>query len=369
MLFKGTKKRSSLQIARELEMLGGSINAFTSRENTCFYSRILSSHLPKAMEILGDILNNSVFKRGDLKKEKLVIQEEIKVVSDTFSDLVHDLFSEQMWNSHPLGQPIMGNSDTVSSFTRTAVLDFMNDHYQGSNIVIAAAGDVSHRKIVELTRKYFKWPSADYKKSDVQPQRSQPSFKAFPNRTAQTQVCLGFPGIGFNDPSRYAMSSANAILSAGMSSRLFQNIREKSGYCYTISSFMELFRDAGIFCVYFGADKKYVTKATNLVLKELHRLRNQLLTRSELSQIKEQLKGGLMLSQESTYNRMNRIARQELFMGDYITLDETCRQFDRVTARQIRDVVNRIIDPNHLTYCTLGPTAQREFNNIKWSVL
>ncbi len=369
MHFKGTKKRNALQIARELEARGGAINAFTSREHTCYYARILNNHLPVAMEILGDILNGSTFTPGNLKKEKSVILEEIKDVADSPGDYIHDLFSSKVWPTHALGRPIMGSAKNITDMKRSQVMKYIKDHYHSGNIVIAAAGDVSHRKLVELARKYFKWSTNREKKNGSIPEQKGLTIQANKNGTQQSHVCIGFPSISFADKGRYGILALNNVLSGGMASRLFQNVREKNGYCYTIYSYQEFFRDTGIYCVYFGSDKKYVVKASNLVLKELKKLKEKLLTRTEVMQIKDQLKGNLMLSLEATTNRMNRIARQELMLDDYIDLDMTSRNIDRITAKDIRDVANRIFDSNQLTCVTLGPTTKADLNKIDWHKL
>ncbi len=370
MHFKRTKTRSAFQIAQSLEALGGSINAFTAREHTCYYARVLDQHLPQAMNVLGDILNNSLFTPADLKKEKSVVIEEIKDVADTPSDYIHDLFDAQMWKTNSLGQPIMGTDKNIRALTRKDIIRFLREYYyQGPHIVVSAAGDLSHDALVRLTRKYLRWPDGGVQHQTPVQQHNGFTCRAYKRRTKQTQVCLGFPSISFADPDRYTILAANAYLSGGMSSRLFQTVREKAGYCYTIYSFQEFFRDTGVFCVYFGADGKQVVKAANLVLKELRRLKEKKLTAIELHEVKEQLKGSLMLSQESMYNRMNRIARLELMLGKYIDLDHTVRLIDRISATQIRDLANQILDRDCLTMCTLGPTRQAELEKINWSVL
>lgn len=368
MHFKGTKRRTAYQIAQFLESLGGSINAFTSREETCFHARILNKHLPQAMELLGDILNNSTFASADIAKEKQVITEEIKDIMDTPNEYVHDLFGSQIWTGHPLGQPIMGSRENIIALKRKAVLQYIEDHYQAPNIVVAAAGDLSHRRLVDLTKEYFPWTTAKCPQENLLPKHNGFSMRTYPSRTKQTQVCLGFPSISFADKDRFPLMVANAILSGGMSSRLFQSVREKAGYCYSIYSFQEFFRDAGLFCVYFAADGKHVTKAVELVLRELRRLKESALTRTELKEIKEQLKGSLMLSQESTYNRMNRIARMELMLGKYVDLDETIRSIDAVTSRQVSNVCRRIFDGSCLTFTALGPLKKKELDKIDWYV-
>lgn len=370
MHFKRTKSRNARQIAQTLEALGGSLNAFTAREHTCYYARVLNRHLPAAMELLGDILNHSLYTPTDLGKEKSVVVEEIKDIADTPGEYIHDLFDARMWKGGALGQPIMGTAENIRALTRPALLTFLRDHYfQGPNIVVAATGDVSHAAVTEMARRYFRWSDARPTRNETPPESNGFSLKAFPRRTKQSQVCLGFPSIGFGDSDRYPLLAANTHLSGGMSSRLFQTVREKNGYCYNIISYQEFFRDAGVFCVHYGADARYVVKATALILKELRRLKERKLTATELHEVKQQLKGNLVLSLESMYNRMDRIARLELMLGRQISLDEGLRTIDRITAAQIRATANRIFDVDRLTMCTLGPTKQADLEKIPWSTL
>jgi predicted Zn-dependent peptidase len=322
------------------------------------------------MDVLGDILNNSLFTPADLKKEKSVVIEEIKDITDTPGEYVHDLFDARLWKSHALGQPIMGTAKNIKALTRSDVLAFLRDHYwQGPNIVVAATGNVSHAALVTMARRYFRWPDTRPAGKNTIPAHNGFSVKAYHRRTEQSQVCLGFPSISYADHDRYPILAANAYLSGGMSSRLFQSVREKKGFCYSIYSYQEFFRDSGVFCVYYGADAKYVTKAAALILKELRRLKERKLSATELHEIKEQIKGNLVLSQESMYNRMNRIARLELMLGRNVGLDETLKLIDRITPAQVRAVANRVFDSNRLTVCTLGPTKQAELEKVDWSTL
>jgi len=268
-----------------------------------------------------------------------------------------------------LGQPIMGKSRSVKSLRRMAILDYMKKYYRSSNMLIAGTGAISHGELVDLTRKYIKYRVNRFEKVYEPPKPSTFSVKSHRNGTKQTHVCLGFPGIGFPDPQRYAASALNAYLSSGMSARLFQKVREEAGFCYNIYSYQEFFHDSGLFCVYFGADDKFVVKAANIILKELRRLKNNLLGRADVAKIKEQLKGNLMLSQESMYNRMNRIAHQELILGSHIDLDANCKIIERVTPSQIREVANRIFDADNLTFCSLGPIKRKSLENIRWTAL
>jgi len=369
MLFKGTSRRSPLEIAESIESLGGSINAFTSRENTCYYVRINGKHLDRAVEILSDLLNNSLFGPPDIRKERQVILEEIKDVADAPGDYVHDLLIEQMYKSHPLGFPIMGKAESVKSLRRAAVIDYMKKYYCSPNVLVVGTGAVSHQDLVRLTEKYFKWPAGRYPNNDVAPQAAGFSVKANKNGTKQSHICMGFPGVSFSAPNRFAVSGLNSYLSSGMSARLFQKVREEYGYCYTIYSYQEFFRDGGLFCVYFGADDKFVVKASNIVLKELRRLKEKALGRADVAKVKEQLKGSLILSQESMYNRMNRIAGQELNLGTFVDIKANCRIIDQITASQIREAANHIFDVDRLTFCSLGPIKRKELENIRWSTM
>ncbi len=368
MHFKGTKNMGALEIARSLEEVGGSINAFTSREQTCYYARIMSSYLPRAIDILGDILTDSTFKPNDLKKEKAVILEEIKDVADSPGEYIHDLIASQVWAKHALGNPIMGNAETVSSMTRKQVLGYINSNYNSQNIVVAATGDVSHRKLVQMVRKSFDWSVGSNDVDKAIPEQSVALKKAYVNDTQQTHVCIAFPSIGYSDQNRFALMGINTLLSGGMSSRLFQTVREDAGLCYTIYSYQEFFKDCGQFCVYFGSDKKHVEQASHLVFKELKRLKKRLLTPTELTRVRDQLKGNLVLSMESTHNRMNRLARQELMLGRYVSLDETCEYIDGITAKQIQDVARQIFDEKYLSICTLGPFDQKQIDRIETKI-
>jgi len=369
MLFKGTRKRSALEIARALESLGGSINAFTAREYTCYYVRIRGKHLSRAMEILADIINHPSLTPPDLRKERQVILEEIKDTIDSPSEYIHDLFVEKMWNGHSLGQPILGTTDTIKKMRRPAVLDYMNTHYTSPNIVVAGTGGVVHNELVELAKKYFPWPNGAVSEDGVTPHTPGRHLVAVNKRSKQSQVCLGFPSFAISDSRRFTLAALNTYLSSGMSARLFQKVREEAGYCYNIYSYQELFRDSGFFCVYFGADAKYVTKALRIIVKELRRVKDTLLGRADMAKVKEQMKGSLMLSQESMYNRMNRIGQQELLLNTYIDLERHARIIDTITSRGIRDVANELFDQDRLTVCTLGPTRLADLQQIRWSAL
>lgn len=370
MCFKGTKKRTAKQIADALESVGGSMNAFTSREQTCYYAKVLDEHLPTAINVLADILNNSLMSPADVEKEKRIIAEEIKDVQDSPADLVHDLFAEQIWEGHPLGKPVMGRTDTISRLLRKDLVHYMRQHYQSPQVVVAASGNVSHRKLVHLVCRQLDFSSNGEKHT---PQRRVPPVrnvrKVMARKTSQTHVCIGMPTACFRDNSRFTLLLLNTILGGGMGSRLFQSVREQCGLAYTIYSFQEFYEDTGLLGIYLGSAHQRVTQAVELVLKELKKLKNEKLPRNQLDTAKSQLKGNLMLGLESTSNRMNRLARHELFLNKYVSLDETIREINKVRVHDVTDLAQQLFTETRLAAVILGPNNSSLINKIDWSVL
>jgi len=366
MVFKGTKTRTAQQIAQSLESVGGHLNAFTSREQTCYYAKVLDENLPQAVEIIADILRNSVLREEDMKKEKKVILEEIKDVADSPAEMVHDLFALSLWSSHSLGYPVMGKAKTVRGFSRPDLVDFMRRNYSSPRIVIAASGNLDHRRLVEDIETLFPL-GADRARAL---RRSRPKlaknvrFKK--KETAQTHLCLGFPSFPFSDPGRPALSVLNNIVGAGMSSRLFQKVREEKSLVYTVYSYIDFYQDTGIFGVYLAASERQLKPALALVIEELENLKAGKLKQSELTGAKNQLKGQLMLGLESTSNRMHRIAKHELLVGKFISLDESLSLIDDVTIDEVVSVANRIFDPEYCCLAGLGPVNRGSLNGLSW---
>ena len=367
MLFKGTKKRSTKEIALALESLGGTLNAFTGRENTCLYAKVLDEHLEIALDVLSDLLLNPLFNPYDFKKEKKIIAEEIKELEDMPSEIAFDLFMEAMWGEHPLGRPVIGDIKNIQKLERGQLLNFMREKYVSPKIVIAACGNLSHRRLVKLVENKFKLDEhIPKRKREIPPLKLLSRKIARRRKTAQTHICIGFPGYSFKHPKRYAALLLSSILGGGMSSRLFQNLREKFGMVYTIHTFIDSFKDKGIFGVYLGTDKKQVLPAVEQVLKELRRIKKEELKRKELEDAKYQLKGNLILGAESTSNRMNRLARLEIYLKDYISLEKTISLINQVKREEVIEVANELMHKDRLSVAILGQVGQSILQKINW---
>lgn len=370
MLFKGTKKRTAKEIAASLESVGGGLNAFTGREHTCYIARVLDEHLDIALDVLSDILKNSLMNPSHFKKEKEVILSEIKELEDSPGELVHDLLMSTMWKENPLGRPIIGNSESVLKMTRGRLVDFMKRNYTCSRTVIAASGNLKHETLVDKIKRKFEFNTNSYPVSMKRILSPVEENRVVEKRkTAQTHVILGFPIFPYVDERRYSALVLSNILGGGMSSRLFQTVREKLGLAYSIYSFADFFKDAGVFGVYLGTHKKNVVKTIELVLREIRRLRKDSLASQELSHAKYQLKGNLMLALESTSNRMNRLARYELFLNDYVDLDQTIDTINKIKAKDLIGIASEFLCPDKLSTVVLGPVGQDTLNRVDWDLL
>lgn len=364
MLFKGTRRRNAREIASALESIGGSINAFTSREQTCYTARILDEHLPIAIDVLSDLTTNATITAGNLAKEKKVICEEIKESFDTPSDRIHDIFAKTYWGNHALGSPILGSIDNVTNMPRKKVLDYIKRNYKSGSIVIAAAGSVSHDKLVRLVRKNFDFPTGAVE-YDAPPTRTKSrTIDIVADKNNQTHLVVGFPGLDYSSPSKMASLLLNTYLGGGMSSVLFQKIREERGLAYTVYMFHDFYRDAGIVGTYVGTDKTRVALALDIILKEFRKLKRNRLKHGQLSEIKAQLKGQLMLGMEATTSRMSRLARQELMIGKYYTLDHILKSIEKVSANDILELCNQLFDESQMAVSVLGPTEKSALDNV-----
>lgn len=360
MFFKGTKKRKAAEIASALESVGGTINAFTSRENTCYTCRILDEHLDLALDVLADITMNSRLTKTNLDRERQVICEEIKESIDTPSDHIHDLFSETFWQGHPIGRPIMGTIQSISSMPRSRLTGYINRNYRSGSIVIAATGSVSHDTLVRKVRKVFGFPEGEATKPAPAARESRRMIITRPDDNAQTHVSIGFPGIPYRHPLRIPVLTLNSYLGGGMSSVLFQKIREQRGLAYTVFSFHDFFSDAGVFGTYLATDGTHVRQAVEVILAEQRRLKKRAIASSRLDRVKNQLKGHLVLGMESTGNRMNRIARQELMLGGYQSISQTLEEIDKVTPGLLREAAELCLDEDQLALAVLGPVDRSE---------
>jgi predicted Zn-dependent peptidase len=369
MVFKGTKKRSALEIAQSLESLGGVLNAFTTRENTCYYVRVLDEHFDVAMDVLADILTDSLFDPEELERERMVILEEIKDLFDTPSEVVHDHFAEILWNSHPLGQSILGTPESMSGISRATILEYLKHNYTTDRVVVAASGNIDHEKLVDLVRERFGFETPNTDHSLRTPSYGGGVRKTVPRDSAQTHICLGLPTFSFADDRKHALLLVNSILGGGMGSRLFQSLREKQGLAYTIYTMQDFYHDTGILSTYLGTESTKVVRAIESILKELADIKANSVTDDEVAAAKSQLRGNLLLSLESTYNRMSRLARHELFLRGFSTVEQTVADIDAVSAGDIRDLVDDILDPDKVAMIALGPVTDAIISEIDWSIL
>ncbi len=357
MVFKGTTKRRMHHIAQRMENVGGYLNAFTSKEYTCFYARCLDEHLPRALDTVLDLILNPVFPEKELEREKDVVVEEMKMYEDTPDEYVFDLFDRALYPSHAMGRPVIGTEESVRSFSRDDLVSFLNRHYTSDRIVISVAGNVNHDRVVKLVGKLLEetTPARESAGERVIPTVQRPDSVHATRPIQQAHLVLGGRGMSVHDDDRVALSVLNTVLGGGMSSRLNQNIREKYGYCYNIYSFVNLHSDTGDIGVYMGTDKTKVDRAFKLIRREFDRLRERPITRTELQRAKSQSKGAIMLGLENMSSRMMRIGRQELYYGRYYSLDEILDMVERIEAEDIQRVASRILDDAQFTDVRLLP--------------
>jgi predicted Zn-dependent peptidase len=370
MLFKGTKKRTAKEIASSLESVGGALNAFTGREHTCYFARVLDEHLDKALDVLSDILKNPRFNPSHLEKERKVIISEIKELEDSPADLVHDLLMNTIWKEDALGRPIIGTTESVMNLTRRKLLDFMRRNYTTPRMVIAASGNLRHQDLTNKVRRKFNFGSdSSTLPEELMTFRAEPNREVMKKKTAQTHISLGVPIFPYRDKRRYTALVLSNILGGGMSSRLFQSIREKLGLVYSVYSFLDFFQDVGIFGIYVGTHKKNAVWVMELVLKEISKLKKNTLTSEELSHAKYQLKGNLLLALENTSNRMNRLARYELLLNEYVGVDQSIGLINKIKAKDLAELACDFFTPDRLSAVVLGPVGKNTLNNVDWSKL
>jgi predicted Zn-dependent peptidase len=347
MLFKGTEKRTVFDIADALESLGGSLNAFTSRDMTCYYAAVLDEHLVQAVDVLSDILCHSQFAPEEIDRESLVVLEEIRSANDVPEELVQDLFGDFVLNPDASAKPILGTFETVKNFNRQRIIEYMNLHYTSRDIVITAAGNMEHEKLLELISSYFIFNESKIKVTDQEITPTCGSQIIITKDILQSHLCIGGRTYGYADKRRNALWLLNTILGSGMSSRLFQNIREKYGLSYSIYSFVELFQTLGFITTYAATEKKNLDRTLELIIEEYNRLSGQKIDDDTMKRVKSQLKGSLVLNLESTINRMSRLAKQEILLGTYYDINDTMAQIDGVTSAQIKETAEEIFDKSN----------------------
>ncbi|HEV2176348.1 MAG TPA: pitrilysin family protein [Terriglobia bacterium] len=356
MVFKGTKNRTAEQIARSADSIGGHLDAFTAKECTSFSIKVLDEHVPRAFEVLADLVKNPLLRDQDVNKESQVIQEEIKMVEDTPDDLVHEIFTQSYWRGHSLGRPILGTRQTVSSFNRQGISRYFRHHYTPRNMLITAAGNLEHAPVVDLVAKEFAGAAAGPELPREKAPVPHPEIRhRHKKNLEQVHICAGTPAYPQAHEKRFAAYILNTVLGGGMSSRLFQNIREKRGLAYAVFSGLNTYRDAGCLSVYAGTATANARTVVQLISEEFGRLKSTLLPEEELQRAKDYLKGSTLLSLESTMSRMSNLARQEMYFGRYISLDEIAQCVDAVTAEDVRGVARELLDAKKIALTVLGP--------------
>ena len=354
LLFKGTESRSAEEIAQAIDSVGGTLDAFTSRENTCLYAKVLGEDLALAVELLSDLLLHPRLDPGDIEKERRVVQEEIKMVEDDPDDLIHDIFAQQLWRDHPLGRPVLGFRHTLQSLTRQDIRQHLHDFYQPDNIIVAAAGDLDHGRVAELTWSAFRaWQGRAVSTNGSSP-TSYHSTHHEERDSAQLHLVLGAEGLPYNHSDRYAFYLLNAILGSSMSSRLFQEIREKRGLAYSIYSYQASYQDSGLLAVYAGTSTEAYSQVVDLIRAEFGRLRQGPVDLSEFHRAKAQLKGNLLLGLESTSSRMTRLAKTEIYFGRYFDLDEIIQGIDGVSPETFAELNRSLFEPERYALTTIG---------------
>jgi predicted Zn-dependent peptidase len=363
MFFKGTKKRSATDISINIDSLGGDLNAFTSRENTAFYIKVLDEYVEKGIELLSDIFLHSTFAEEEVEKEKGVIKEEIKLVEDTPDDYIHDLFNKTIWGDTGLGQPVLGRRETIKQFTRDDLVSHVRKYYGTADTVVACAGNFEPDVVVGHLNHYL----GNLRRGSAPEFFSPPSFKSevavYPKTLSEAHICLGVEGLPYSSEDRYAISLLNSIFGASVSSRLFQEIREKKGYAYSIYSFVSSYLDTGFWAVYAGTGRKRALTVTELIIKEIKGLYNTI-SDAELRRAKNQLKGNLVLGLESTSSRMQSIARQEIYYGRYFTQDEIMKEIESVTIEHVRNLAFRLVNSSKMSLTILGPVKEEDFKGL-----
>ncbi|MDJ0815543.1 MAG: pitrilysin family protein [Desulfobacterales bacterium] len=369
MIFKGTRKRSAYQIAKEFDAIGGQTNAFTTMENTCYYARVIDSQMETMVDILSDIFVNSIFDSGEVDKERPVILQEIGMVEDSPDELIHMLSGRNFWGENPLGRSILGTPENVARFDAQTIENFFHRLYQPDRIVISAAGNLDHDRLVEMIEPVFE----TIKPSNGFPRRITPGICSVVdlNHRAleQMHICLSARGLSITDPRRYAGSLLNTILGGNMSSRLFQEIRERRGLAYAVYSFISSHVDTGMFGFYMGVDPKTARETTRLVLNELEKIKDDPVDAAELKGAMEYTKGSLLLASESADNQMVRCAQNEIHFGNEVALQDVIQKIEAITPQEIQDLANHLFDRSQMTLTLLGPldSEKEAFEQILYS--
>ena len=355
MVFKGTSNRTALDIARQMDSIGGNMDAFTGKECICFNAKVLDEHLPIAIDVLSDIVLNPIFEERDIARERGVILEEIKMDEDNPDYLVHEIFTQNFWRDHPLGKPILGTKETVRRFDQNAIFQFYGERFSPGNLVVAAAGSLDHDRFVEwITEKFQGLKARSNGLHHAAPKASARIVTRNKKSLEQVQICLGVPSPHISHKKRYTSYILNTLLGGGMSSRLFQKIREEQGLAYSIYSDLNPYSDTGCLCVYAGTSRESAPKVVQQVVHELRELKEKPIPDEELRRVKDQLKGSLMLSLESSTARMSNLARQEMYFDRFFDLDEIIDKVEAVKSEELTELANELFRREAIAVTVLG---------------
>lgn len=365
MVFKGTTNRSAKDIAEAVDEVGGQLNAFTGKEYTCYYIKVLDTHLELALDVLSDMLLSSKFDAEDIKREREVVLEEVHMYEDTPDELVHDIHLNKVWAGHDLGRNILGTRSSIEKFDKKLIQQYYQDFYTPDNIVIAAAGNLTHEKLEELSEKYFGKMTGHKKQVEIFAPVLVPAYTIQKKSIEQVHLCLGTKSVPQSSPEIYPLHILNNILGGGISSRLFQSIREEKGLAYSIYSYQTNYSDAGLFTIYAGTRPSNMAEVTELIWKIIKDLKNNGITEKELRKTKEQLKGGLLLGLESSSSRMSRIGKMEITIGKYVTLDEVVEKIDKVSLEDLQKITQELFNPETACFTALGPVTEEVTNELK----
>jgi predicted Zn-dependent peptidase len=355
MLFKGTRSRTAQHIAREMDSIGGNLDAFTGKETICFNVKSLADHVPIALDVLSDLVLNPVFADTDIERERGVILEEIKIDEDNPDVLVHELFTQSFWKDHPLGWPILGTTETVAKLDQKNLFDYHGDRFHAGNIVFSAAGQLDHDQFTQAVAAKFSSLASGATLHELSAPEAGAGIVLRNKRSLeQVQICLGVPAPPITDENRYGTLILNTVLGGGMSSRLFQSIREERGMVYSIYSDLSPYRDTGTLCVYAGTSAGKALEVIDLILEEFSRLKKEPLSQEELTRAKDQVKGNILLGLESSNSRMANLARQEMYFHNFMTVEEVIARIGEVEADQVQSMAQRLFDSSRIAVTLLG---------------
>ncbi|WHH58986.1 pitrilysin family protein [Petroclostridium sp. X23] len=355
MLFKGTTNRSAKDIAESIDCIGGQLNAFTGKESTCFYTKTLDTHIDIAIDVLSDMFFNSKISQSDIDVERKVIMEEINMYEDSPEELVHDILSETIWSADPLGYPILGTGESLQQINRDEISKYMENNYTPSNTVIAIAGNFDYDKVIDLLSKKFEnWKNINNIGSNYKETNFNSDIVVKHKDTEQAHLCVGFEGIQQGNDSIYELLVVNTIFGGGMSSRLFQKIREEKGLAYSVYSYPSSYQNAGLFAIYAGMNPSQISEVVKLIFAEVDCLNKNKITKEELDKAKEQLKGNYILGLESTSSRMNSIGKSELLLKQIKTPDQILKRINDITIESVSDIIQKVFDNKNISISAVG---------------